>query len=220
MDVYPKLRTYLEELSRQSDRVGEPHRAAAIQLANWLVKTYRPGEAIGVIAVCTGNSRRSILTASLGNAAAAHAGLNDLRFFSGGTEPSAFNIRTVKCLREVGFDIEPTGDKAPGKDNPIYRVRWGRNGSDCLEFSKKYDDAANPKANFAAVMVCDDADAKCPTVRGATARVSMPYADPKAFDGQPVETAKYAERRDDIGRAMMLVCTTAAKRLRETGTIR
>ena len=32
-------------------------------------------------------------------------------------------------------------------------------------------------------MVCGEADAACPFVKGAALRVSMPYLDPKIYDG-------------------------------------
>jgi arsenate reductase len=43
-------------------------------------------------------------------------------------------------------------------------------------------------------MTCSEADKACPTVKGATARIAVPYNDPKEFDGTPQETAKYDER--------------------------
>ncbi len=33
----------------------------------------------------------------------------------------------------------------------------------------------------------------------------MPYLDPKMYDGGVYELAKYAERRDDLGRLMLSV---------------
>jgi arsenate reductase len=58
-------------------------------------------------------------------------------------------------------------------------------------------------------MVCGEADAGCPFVKGATLRVSMPYLDPKIYDDGAYEAAKYAERRDDIGRLMLSVMVQA-----------
>jgi arsenate reductase len=58
-------------------------------------------------------------------------------------------------------------------------------------------------------MVCGEADAACPFVKGATLRVSMPYLDPKIYDDGAYEAAKYAERRDDIGRLMLAVMAQA-----------
>jgi arsenate reductase len=58
-------------------------------------------------------------------------------------------------------------------------------------------------------MVCSEADAACPFVKGATLRLSMPYLDPKIYDDGAYESAKYAERRDDIGRLMLSVMVQA-----------
>ena len=74
---------------------------------------------------------------------------------------------------------------------------------EATEFSKLYSDESNPQNGFAALMVCTDADAGCPNVTGAGLRLSMPYLDPKNYDGSSIESAKYAERRDDIGRMML-----------------
>lgn len=90
-------------------------------------------------------------------------------------------------------------------DNPIYSVRWGESGLETTEFSKTYFDPSNPRSGFAALMVCGEADAGCPVVKGAAVRISMPYLDPKVFDDSPYEAAKYAERRDDLGRLMLSV---------------
>jgi arsenate reductase (thioredoxin) len=61
-------------------------------------------------------------------------------------------------------------------------------------------------------MVCDETDAGCPAVGGASLRLSLPFADPKSFDGTPEEAARYAERRDDMGRLLMWVMEQARRR--------
>jgi hypothetical protein len=202
----PKLRAHADYLTTTFDQIDERHREASGKLAAWLAANYRPGKPLHVTVVCTGNSRRSILGASMGNLATAYYGMPDLRFHSGGTAPTAFNARTVTALKSVGFEVEPTGKEAergePKTANAIYRVSWGE-GFQALEFSKHYADPANPQAGFAALMVCGEADAACPTVKGASLRVSMPYLDPKIYDDGAYESIKYAERRDDIGRFML-----------------
>jgi arsenate reductase (thioredoxin) len=117
-------------------------------------------------------------------------------------------------------EVEPTGEEAPsgepGTANPIYRVRWGSPGEppmETIEFSKRYDDRSNPQEGFAALMVCDEADAGCPAVRGAALRLSLPFADPKSFDDTPEEAARYAERRDDMGRLLVWAMEQARRRL-------
>ena len=54
--------------------------------------------------------------------------------------------------------------------------------------------------------------------QGAALRVSMPYLDPKIYDGGAYETAKYAERRDDMGRLMLAVMMQARQRIASVGT--
>jgi len=61
-------------------------------------------------------------------------------------------------------------------------------------------------------MVCSEADAECPLVKGAKLRISLPYLDPKIYDGSAFEAAKYAERRDDLGRLMLAVMSLVRRR--------
>jgi hypothetical protein len=218
----PRVRAHAEWLTTSYDLIDEPHRQAGAKLVEWLVSNHRTGEPLHVTVICTGNSRRSMLGAVLGNIASAYHGLPEIRFHSGGTAPSAFNRRTIATLQAIGVDIEPTGSEAPRGEpdtpNPIHRVRWGssRPGEPPLEmteFSKTYQDPANPSTGFAALLVCGEADAACPAVIGASVRISMPYLDPKLFDDSPYEAQKYAERRDDIGRLMLSVLSQVRNRL-------
>jgi hypothetical protein len=221
--LLPRVREHADFLTASFDLIDEPHRQAGHHLADWMARKYKPGEALDVVVVCTGNSRRSILGAMAGNIAAAYYGMPEIRFHSGGTAPTACNSRTVNALKDSGVDVEPTGKEAdrgePKTPNPIYRIRWGapsESGAppmEMMEFSKRYDDPSNPQKGFAALMVCSEADAACPFVRGADLRVSMPYLDPKIYDDGAYESAKYAERRDDMGRLMLAVMMQARQRI-------
>jgi hypothetical protein len=220
----PKVREHADFLTTSFDMIDEPHRLAGGKLADWIARNYRPGQRLDVVVVCTGNSRRSILGATMGNIAAAYYGMPEIRFHSGGTAPTAFNSRTVHTLQAIGVEVDPTGREAargePQTANPIYRVRWGTPGGaafEAMEYSKLYDDPANPQRGFAALMVCGEADAACPVVKGSALRVSMPYLDPKIYDGGTYEGAKYAERRDDMGRLMLAVMMQARQRIASLG---
>lgn len=206
--LHPPLRRHADHLTATLDDSTLGHPAARSRLAEWLASQYRQSTELHVIIVCTGNSRRSILGSSMGNLAAAYYGLESIHFHSGGTEPSAFNPRTIAALREIGFRIEPTGATIPSPDAPspnlIYEVQWGE-GLETTEFSKRYSDTSNPQRGFAAVMVCTEADTGCPVVQGAEIRISMPFEDPKAFDDTQLEASRYAERRDEIGCIMLSV---------------
>jgi hypothetical protein len=228
--LLPKVREHADSLSVSFDMIDPTHRLACQTLADWIARNYRPGQTLDVVVVCTGNSRRSILGATMGNIAAAYYGMPEICFHSGGTSPTAFNARTVTTLKAIGADIEPTGREAakgePATANPIYRVRWGTNGEadepplEATEFSKRYDDPANPQNGFAALMVCGEADAACPFVKGSVLRLSMPYLDPKIYDGSSMESAKYAERRDDMGRLMMATMMQANQRVKNRASSR
>jgi protein-tyrosine-phosphatase len=222
--LLPKVREHADFLTTSFDMIDEPHRLAGGKLADWITKNYRPGERLHVVVVCTGNSRRSILGAMMGNIAAAYYGMPEIRFHSGGTAPSACNSRTVNALKAIGVEVEPTGKEAtrgePQTANPVYRICWGKPGDEAfeaIEYSKHYDDPANPQRGFAALMVCGEADTACPVVKGAALRVSMPYLDPKIYDGGAYEGAKYAERRDDMGRLMLAVMMQVRQRIGSLG---
>lgn len=176
------------------------HRAKLEALAEALRAQRSDKGHLDVLFVCTHNSRRSHMAQLLAIGAARHVGLQDVRTFSGGTEVTAFNPRAVAALERAGFEIS-----GGGGDNPLYEVRVARGGVVERAFSKKLDDAANPSANFVAVMTCTQADAACPFVKGATRRVSVPYEDPKVADGTAEETQRYDERVEQIGRDLVWV---------------
>ncbi len=214
----PRVAAHADMLTTSFDMIDEAHREAGEKFVDWIVKNHKPGQPLQITVICTGNSRRSVLGATMGNIAAAYYGMPEIRFHSGGTAPTAFNARTIAALKSIGVEIEPTGQEAPRGEpktaNPTFVVRWGT-GMEATEFSKTYFDASNPQTGFAALMVCGEADAACPLVKGAAARISMPYLDPKIFDDSTYETLKYAERRDDIGRLMLSVMMQVRNRLNQ-----
>jgi arsenate reductase (thioredoxin) len=214
----PRVASHADMLTTSFDMIDETHREAGEKLVDWIVKNHTPGQPLHVTVICTGNSRRSILGATMGNIAAAYYGMPEIRFHSGGTAPTAFNPRTIAALKNIGVAIEPTGQEAPRGEpktaNPTFVVRWGT-GMEATEFSKTYFNASNPQKGFAALMVCGEADAACPLVKGAAARISMPYLDPKIYDDGTDEALKYAERRDDIGRLMLSLMMQVRNRLNQ-----
>lgn len=222
-DMNAKTRLHCDLLTTQFDLIEEQHRGRAAELVSWIVQNYQTGQPLGIIIICTGNTRRSMLGATMGNLAANYYGLTNVHFFSGGTEPDAINPRTIATLKDIGIEIEATGSEAPrGKPNtpnPIYRVKWGT-GLESREFSKKYTDPQNPQSGFAAILVCSEADSACPQVTGARVRIPVPFLDPKSFDGAAFESGKYAERRDDIGRFMLNVMMQARRQLNLNGKLK
>ncbi len=206
--LYPMIRLYLDDQSARLSKIAEPHRQPVAELTRWIAS--RANKPTEVIFVCTGNSRRSVLGATMGNIVAAYRGNSRLKFYSAGTTPSAFNSRTMATLREIGVVIEATGSQAKRgakqEPNPHYRIQWGSPASSLMvEYSKTLDDVALPHRDFAAVMVCDEADSSCPTVQGAALRLSMTFQDPKAHDGSKDEALQYAKTRELLAQTMLQV---------------
>lgn len=82
-----------------------------------------------------------------------------------------------------------------------------------LAFSKEYHHFYNPETRFLAVMTCAQANEECPMVMGADALFSIPYDDPKVFDGGTLQIEKYRERSTQIAGEMDYVIRRVAHRV-------
>lgn len=121
-----------------------------------------------------------------------------MQTYSGGTEATAVHPNAVAALRHAGFGVQVTG-VGP---NPVYIVHAGADIPVASTYSKRYDDAANPARDFCAIMVCTDADRDCPIVFGSENRITLPYDDPKAYDGTSEEAEQYDRCCRRIAREM------------------
>jgi len=125
-----------------------------------------------VLILCTGNSARSQMAEGLLRAKAGHL----YEVVSAGTEPAArVNPLAIEAMREIGIDISAARPK------------------DVSEFLGRA-----PVRHV--VIVCHDADGRCPSVwPGATSRVHWPIEDPAAYQGDHASAlAKFRQARDEI----------------------
>jgi arsenate reductase len=141
--------------------------------------------------------------------AAYYFGLDKIHAFSGGTQATACNCRTVAAMRRVGFAIE---DATTG-DNPLYLVRYANDRPPIRAYSKLYNADTNPKRDFIALMTCSVADKTCPVVQGAISRYAIHYADPRLCDDTPTETTAYNERCREIAREMFYIMSEVYRKL-------
>lgn len=200
LELYPALKQTIDGITPEFGTIPSERRRSLRKLALFVNTKLSSGEPAKLTFICTHNSRRSHMGQILAATAAAFYGIDSVSTFSGGTESTAFNPRAVAAMKRAGFRIEN-----PGGDNPHYVVRSSDNGKSHECFSKRYDDDTNPKANFAAVMTCSQADKNCPVVEGAAVRVAIPYVDPKISDGTPNERATYDDSVRQIAREMFYV---------------
>ena len=200
--LYPKIQSIYKAFQQKYDLIPTERKAQLRTLSDYISHKIKTKQAVKLVVICTHNSRRSHLGQLWLAVAADYFQLPDIHTFSGGTEATAFNIRAVDALRHIGFDIRTEN---PNADNPNYDIQWQTNTPPYRTFSKKYDTPPNPTTQFAAIMVCTQADEGCPLVQGCDFRLALPFDDPKAFDNTPLEAAKYTERARQIGREMLFV---------------
>jgi protein-tyrosine-phosphatase len=199
------LDNYAGQRVTEFDRIPEERKSQLENLARYIRERIATGQPARLTFICTHNSRRSHMSQLWTQVAAAYYGVAGVETYSGGTEATAFNPRAVAALQRAGFEVREAGDGP----NPIYEVRFDDSSPALTAFSKVYDEAPNPGEEFCAVMTCAEADEGCPVVLGAALRVSIPYEDPKAFDGADREAEAYDKRCSQIGREMFYLISQA-----------
>jgi arsenate reductase len=205
--LYPAVRSYIEQRVAEFGEIPADRRRDLERVAAYVSAQRDAGRPAQLTFVCTHNSRRSHMGMIWFATAAAHYGLDHVMTFSGGTETTAFNPRAVAAIERAGLIVERTNEAA----NPIYHVRFADDAPPLTCFSKVYDQAPNPRAGYAAVMVCDSADKACPNVPGADRRLAVKYVDPKVSDGTKLEAATYDERCAQIAREMLYAASRVTR---------
>ena len=206
----PRLAETTVRLLEDTASVSEERKSELNALAQWTAESLDARGQADLIFICTHNSRLSHLSQVWAQVGADVAGIKGIRTFSGGTEATACNPRTVAAMQRAGFEVVQQ-DTIRGEANPTYLVSTGVTDMAC--FSKKYGDESNPSEGFGAVMTCSSADRGCPVVYGADARFAIPYVDPKVSDGTDAEAATYDARLEQIGKEMLYLMGQVAARI-------
>lgn len=197
--VMPSLQPLIAQVTQEFDQIPAERQAALQKVAHHIRSRVQAGEPSQLTFICTHNSRRSHLSQIWAQTAAAHYQVPGVKTFSGGTEATACNERTIATLQRAGFLIT---NSTPSQKNPVYLVRYSPTAEPLRAFSKVYSSEGNPTSDFVALMTCDSADKNCPLVRGSALRVAIPYVDPKLSDGTDAEARTYDERSRQIAREM------------------
>lgn len=158
------------------------------------------GSIIQLNFICTHNSRRSQLGQVWAQVMGNYYQI-PLQSFSGGTEVTACHENTIKTLQKSGFKI--TSMRA--SDNPKYICQFSNDKPHIQLFSKLFDNDANPKSEFAAIMTCGHAEENCPFVPGCEKRIALTYEDPKKYDNTDLQEEKYLERSLQIATELKYV---------------
>ncbi|MPR34305.1 protein-tyrosine-phosphatase [Cytophagaceae bacterium SJW1-29] len=194
--MFSEIRAYLESLNIGT--IPKDRQTVLTELRNYIAGKSARSEPVSLMFICTHNSRRSHLGQVWAQAAAAHYDIPGIRAFSGGTEATACNPRTVAALKRAGFVIIRSSEG----ENPTYKILFDEALPPVIAFSKVYDQHPNPDQSFAALMTCSHADENCPYIPGAEKRFAITYTDPKESDGTPAETSTYDARCRQIATEM------------------
>lgn len=204
-DILETLRPQVARLIAEFDQIPAERKAVLEEAAAYIRAQMKAGKPANLTFICTHNSRRSHLSQVWTQTAAAYYGIDAVHTYSGGTESTACNIRTVRALRRSGFSVADS----TGGDNPVYLIQYAEKSAPIKAFSKVYNSGSNPQKDFAAMICCSHADQNCPLVLGAAARFPIHYVDPKVSDGTDMETATYDARCHQIAREMFYLVSRA-----------
>ena len=174
--VDPQVRAYLADRAAEFDQITQERKTQLEELAMFVKSRVEVGEPARLTFICTHNSRRSQMAQVWAAAAAKYYGVNGVETFSGGTEATAFNPRTVAALKRAELKIE----KVERSQNPHFAVSYQETGDPLNCFSKVYNESPNPETDFCAVMTCSQADKSCPLVKGSALRLAIPTKTPRS----------------------------------------
>ena len=191
--MFTTIKAHCDKLTTQFSAIPEDRQKLLRRISEYIQSKQEQDQPVNLVYVCTHNSRRSHFGQVWAAVAANYFGIPQVSTYSGGTEATAFNPNAIEALKKTGFEISIL-ENGP---NPKYEVRFAEQGSTVC-FSKVFNDQANPKKNFAAIMTCSDAEENCPFIPGVELRIGTTYDDPKAFDGTPQQDEKYLERSNQI----------------------
>ena len=201
--MYRSIQQFIENLD--ITKISEDRKINLEDFIGFIAQKLKSKETVNLNFICTHNSRRSHFSQIWAQTIAAFLAIENMNSFSGGTKATAVYPSVLKAFQNIGFSL---GQLAENK-NPVSFLKYADDASPILCFSKRYDHTFNPKANFAAVMTCSQANEACPFVPGAEVRIPFTFQDPKINDGTPEEVEKYQEKSQQIATDLLYVFTKA-----------
>jgi arsenate reductase len=199
MPLFTEIKSVIEGLDVGA--IPEERKEILVPLIDFLQEKSNANQEIRINFICTHNSRRSHLSQVWAQTMAYYFNTKNVFCYSGGTEATALFPMVSETLKNSGFQIN-TISKG---ENPIYCIKYTENEHPIIGYSKKFDDAFNPKEGFVAIMTCSSADKDCPYIVGAEERIPITFEDPKAFDNTPQQAKKYEERSLQIATELFYV---------------
>ena len=185
--MYTLIKEYCDSLVNTFNLIPAERKEILEKTAAYIMQKQQSGLSVNLVYICTHNSRRSHFGQVWAAVAARYYNVSHIHSFSGGTEATAFNPHAIEALQRTGFIIEPGNEQT----NNFYDVYFDEKSVPLQCFSKVYNHEKNPATDFAAIMMCSDAEENCPYIPGAEFRIATTYDDPKAHDGTTIQDTMY-----------------------------
>lgn len=198
--IFPETLAYLQRCESMFDSIPSQRKTELALVSSYINQQLAKRLPAKLTFICTHNSRRSHLSQVWAAVAAIYYGVAGVETFSGGTEATACNPRSVAALKRCGLKIHADDDLAT---NPRYSVLASDQVAPQICFSKVFNESPNPTENYCAIMTCSQADDACPVVMGCDLRVPIRYEDPKVADDTPLEAQRYDQRCQQICTEML-----------------
>lgn len=213
-ELLETLGPYVDRAVAEAQQLPESRTELLSSAADKIAASIDGGDRANLVFICSHNSRRSHLSQVWAQVAAQYHDLPQISTYSGGTEATACNIRTVRAMRRAGLSIV---NQSFGP-NPVYLVQYAERQPPLKAYSKRFTDKENPAKGFWAMMCCSEADEACPVVTGAAGRIALHYEDPKVADDTPRESEAYDERSRQIAAEMFYLMSQIKRRLPESAS--
>lgn len=197
--IFPALASLVDRLDEKT--VPEPRQALLLQVANFIKSQLAGRKPVNLVFICTHNSRRSVLAQFWAQVMAAYYAIPGVDVYSAGTEATEVYPKIPEILQASGAKVE----KSEAGKNPVHFLYIGNTLSPIKAFSKTWQHKENPTSEFAAIMVCSDAEKNCPFIPGSAIRIGLPYEDPKSSDGTPQQEEVYWQRNLEIAAEMKFI---------------
>ena len=197
-DLNKKLKEYITGVSAELDQIPEGRKRNLESIGGYLVKKLRESQKAQLLILSRHNSKRSQMAQLWFMALAHHFGVKNVETFTGGIEPTAFDERAVKAMKNAGFSINEVGGKS------AYVAGFAKDIARIIMYSKKYNDRQNPDANFMAVVLSKVVDERLPTIEGADLKVAVTYEPLEQYDNvsKTEQEEKYTQVCREIARDM------------------
>lgn len=198
--LYPLIRQSVQQQLQEFDSIPIHRRERLTKLSRYIAQHIEVDAETNLLFVCTHNARRSQMAQLWAHISAIYFNIPMVQCFSGGSTSTQLSPNVIPAMEQFGLKITRLSEEGT---NPVYEAHIGEDLPWELLYSKTIDSQANPTDNFAAIMVCSDADEACPIVIGCDLRISLPYDDPKIYDGTDNALKGYVETARLIGREMI-----------------